>query len=754
MMRVETSPVFAKMRFKTKLTVSSAMLVSVALLLACVGLLGLQFSTEQRLSQQRHDQIMQVIAANTGPALIFADAEAARENLMSINGIDDVSTVSVRDADGTLFVRHENSSVEFGPDETALSSIARPIVLDGETLGTLEMRVRSRTFISILGETWFAVAILFSLCLALSMAAARGLNRVAFRPISRLIDAMHKITVSSDYSMRLAEEPDPDFAAISDNFNAMVAAVEHRDVVLTENAQELRKARDEAENANVAKSQFLANMSHELRTPLNAILGYTDVLSEELKATANTRSLEDVQWIYSSAQQLLALINSILDLSKIEAGRMDIDIHEFDVSKTVREVEKMLAPTAAQRNNRIHVQISDDIGVAHSDSVKLRQALLNLGANACKFTDGGQIFLLARRDSDDLVFAISDTGIGMNEEQVTKLFQPFSQADATTTRRFGGTGLGLAITHRFAAMLGGDVQVESKPGAGSTFTLRIKADLEARDADACDTTSSDAAQDSVSVSQEVDQSKPLAVIIDDEPSAAQLLLRMATQAGYATLLASDGQEGLDLVRQHRPAIVLLDIAMPKLDGWGVLEALRGDEELASTPVVVISVSDDRKKTIEAGASDHLIKPISRAEVSDVLSQYSKPRSGRVLVVDDDKATTELYSRGVEQAGYTASVAHDGKSAQALLRQAEYDFVVTDLRMPGIDGHELIDWIAKLPTKARPFVVVVTGKAMNNADTSELEQKVASVIEKNGLSPRMLAEALSYAETERLNGAAA
>ncbi|KEO92109.1 hypothetical protein EH31_05425 [Erythrobacter longus] len=750
----KTSDVFAKMRFKTKLTVSSAMLVSVALLLACVGLLGLQFFTEQRLSQQRHDQIMQVIAANTGPALMFADAEAARENLISINGIDDVNRVSVRDANGTLFVRHENASAEFDAAGSTLQIIERPIVLDGELLGTLEMQVRPRTFANILSETWLAMTVLFSLCLALSMGFARGLNRMAFRPISRLNNAMHKITVSSDYSMRLAEEPDPDFTAISNNFNAMVAAVEHRDVVLTENAQELRKARDDAENANVAKSQFLANMSHELRTPLNAILGYTDVLSEELKDTANARSLEDIQWIYSSAQQLLALINSILDLSKIEAGRMDIEIHEFDVSKTVREVEKMLAPTAAQRNNRIHVQVSDEIGVAHSDSVKLRQALLNLGSNACKFTDGGQIFMLARRDGDDLVFAISDTGIGMNEEQVTKLFQPFNQADSTTTRRFGGTGLGLAITHRFAAMLGGGVQVESKPGAGSTFTLRIKADLSAGNAEGSDTVLIDAPDDYVSAPQEVDQSKPLAVIIDDEPSAAQLLLRMATQAGYATLLASNGQEGLDLVRQHRPTIILLDIAMPKVDGWGVLDALRKDEELASTPVVVVSVSDDRNKTIEAGASDHLIKPISRSEISDVLSQYSKPRTGKVLVVDDDEATAKLYSRGVEQVGYTASIAHDGKAAQALLSQADYDFVVTDLRMPEIDGHELIDWIAKLPAETKPFVIVVTGKAMNNADTNELEKKVASVIAKNGLSPRMLAEALSYAETERLNGGAA
>lgn len=748
---------FARMRFQTKLTISSALLVSVALMLACIGLLGLQYMTEHRLSEQRHEQIMQVIAANTGPALMFADAEAARENLMSINRIDDVSAVFIRDTKQQLFVAYQNPLTNFSPSQSTLKDLARPIVVDGVVLGTLVMQVRQRSFLDILGGTWAAMLVLFSICLAFSMSAAKGLNRIAFRPIERLIEAMYKITVSSDYSMRLTREQDPDFAAITDNFNGMVAAVEHRDLELTQNARELREARDQAEKANIAKSQFLANMSHELRTPLNAILGYTDVLTEELKEAGNARSLEDVQWIYSSARQLLELINSILDLSKIEAGRMDMDIHEFDVSTTVREVEKMLAPTAAQRNNRIHVQIADDVGVAYSDSVKLRQALLNLGSNACKFTDGGQIFLLARREDDKLIFAVSDTGIGMDQDEVARLFEPFSQADATTTRRFGGTGLGLTITQRFASMLRGDVQVESEPDIGSTFTLRIAADLrdEADEGDiAGEELANPAALTLTKKAPEFDRSRPLAIVIDDEPSAAQLLVRVATQAGYSTLLAANGKEGLELVRSQRPTIILLDIAMPKVNGWDVLEALRSDAALSATPVVVVSVCDDRKKTIEAGASDHLIKPISRTEVSEVLAQYAELRSGKVLVVDDDEATAKLYCRGIEQAGYSATIAHNGKAAQQLITEHEYDFVVTDLRMPEIDGHELIEWISHLPTKTKPLVFVVTGKAMNNEDTCQLEHKVASVIAKNGLSPRKLAEALSIAETSRINGAAA
>jgi len=744
---------FAKMRFKTKLTVIGSLLMSVTMLFACIGLLSLQYFTEQRLSSQRHDQVIRVLAANTGPALMFVDHEVARENLASINGLEDVAAASLRDANGQLFAHYENTALDSDVQPSALSNITREVAVDGEWLGTLEMEIRSRSIFDIISDTIPALTVLFLLSLGITAAAARFMNRVAFQPIIGLIDAMHKITISSDYSMRLTNSEDPDFAAISENFNAMVDAVEHRDEVLTDKAKELSVARDEAEEANVAKSQFLANMSHELRTPLNAILGYTDVLSEELKNSGNARSLDDVQWIYSSAQQLLALINSILDLSKIEAGRMDLDIHEFDVSRTVREVEKMLTPTADQRNNRIHVQVSDNIGIAHTDSVKLRQALLNLGSNACKFTENGQIFLLAQREGDDLVFAMSDTGIGMDQEHRAKLFQPFSQADTTTTRRFGGTGLGLAITQRFAGMLNGSVSVESQPGVGSTFTLRISADLRAVETDPKGEDASEPNSHSHKNSLVIDPSKPLAIIIDDEPSAAQLLVRMATQAGYSTLLAVDGQEGLELVRRHRPTIILLDMAMPKVDGWDVLDALNSDDELASTPIVVVSVNDDRKKTIQAGASDHLIKPISSAEISSVLLQYSESKSGRVLMVDDDEATCRLYSRGIEQAGYTASFALNGKAGQELLSKHEFDFVITDLRMPEIDGLEFIDWIGNLPVKKKPLIFVVTGKAMSTEDTNDLERKVASVIQKNGLSPRKLIKILSEAETDKLTEAA-
>jgi CheY-like chemotaxis protein len=290
---------------------------------------------------------------------------------------------------------------------------------------------------------------------------------------------------------------------------------------------------------------------------------------------------------------------------------------------------------------------------------------------------------------------------------------------------------------------------------GSAFTLRIKAELDRADNAAVPAPFSGDQQDVFSLDElEFDDSKPLAVVIDDEPSAAKLLERMAMQAGYAALVAPDGEKGLALIRRHHPAIILLDLALPKVSGLDVLEALRDDPQLASTPVVVVSVSDDRKKTIEAGACEHLIKPISRTEVSGVLAQYASRRSGHVLIVDDDEATTRMYSRGMERAGYTVSVARNGREAQALLRECNFDSVITDLRMPELDGHDLIEWIAEFSDRPKPLVFVLTGKAMSNEDTNALERKVESVLSKTGLSPSRLAEALSNAHASRTDGVAA
>jgi len=729
-------PFRAGTRFRSKLIAMTALAVAFALLLSIFGLIGLQYFTERNLAGSRHDQIARVISANIGPALLFGDRIAAEENLRSVHGISDIGSVSLYSKDGALFAEYTASS---SPEEVAArwpSVVSFPVLVDDERLGELRMRVDHRGLLEILAATLPAALAIFLVSLAVTLVTSRWLNTMAFRPIDRLSVAMRRISDLGDYAVRLERDPDPDFDGIVSSFNGMIDEVESRNAELSHTAEQLRVARDEAEHANVAKSQFLANMSHELRTPLNAIIGYTEVLQEELVIADMPRSVEDVQWIYGSARQLLALINGILDLSKIEAGRMDVEVHEFDVRQLVREVGGMLEPIAAQKGNTLHLQVDSSVPTARSDSAKLRQCLLNLGSNACKFTENGHVFVLARHEGDDLVFTVSDTGIGMSEEELSRLFQPFMQADASTTRRYGGTGLGLTICWRFAEMLGGSVNVESAPGEGASFILRVKADLKeelSREEPSAARPESDLRQVPAIAS-----GQPLALIVDDEPSSVQLLKRIVEQCGYDVVCASNGREGLDLALERKPDLILLDIGMPQLDGWEFLQEMSLDDALRTIPVIVVTVDDAHRRAIVAGASDHLLKPVNRAELNEILGQYASKQSGKVLIVEDDEATSNLYRRGIEQVGYEARVVADGQAAIALLMADEFDLVLTDLHMPGSDGFQVVDSISRMPADKRPRVVVVTGKVLDEEEARQLEGKIAKLVSKNGLSPRKLA----------------
>lgn len=736
---------FAALPFRGKLNALTAATVVIALLLSCMGLIVLQYQNDKQATKRRHEQIASVISANIGAALVFGDRQAAQENIRSVTRVSDVYSVIVSDSDGEKFVEYKKDAPDHKPNHSE-NYVYQPVLIDGDRVGELRMAVHPQTLWDIVKETALTASILFVACLAIALLFSRWLGRTAIRPIDRLIEAMEKISQSGDFSVRVRAEPDPDFNIIVDSFNRMLGEVENRNHQLSKSAIDLTHARDEAQQANLAKSQFMANMSHELRTPLNAIIGYTEVLKDELEAAQMERSIDDVQWIYGSAKQLLGLINGILDLSKIEAGGMDLDIHEFEVEEVLREVVAMLEPIAAQKNNSLHVQIDPTVSTAHSDSTKLRQCLLNLGSNACKFTESGHVVITARVENGKLIFAVSDTGIGMTPEQLDRLFQPFVQADASTTRRFGGTGLGLIISGRFAEMLQGSIDVHSNPGVGSTFTLSVLADM--RTAHALN--QSDALNPvDAGPRAERDGAKPLALIVDDEPSSLQLLTRVAEQAGYQVSMATDGEKGLSVARSERPDLILLDIGMPNVDGWEVLDALDKESDLRSIPAVVVTVDDDRRRALAAGASDHLVKPVNREELLDILKLYSDRQMGRVLVADDDPATAALYARGIAQIGYQVETVNNGTQAIDAITSRDFDFVVTDLKMPGGDGFQLVDAIGKLDLSKRPDIFVVTGIPLDNADKARLDGKVTKLIPKNGLSPRKLARDLNAATLRSL-----
>ncbi len=400
-----------------------------------------------------------------------------------------------------------------------------------------------------------------------------------------------------------------------ERLEALITEMDGRDKVLAQTLAELRTAREAAESANVSKSQFLTSMSHELRTPLNAIIGYSEILREEAEADARETDIADIDRVLTAARQLLHLINEILDLSKIEAGRMDVAAIEFDVAGLVKDAVATVRPAAEKNGNTLKLDVAADIGASVSDSFKLNQCLLNLLSNAAKFTRNGEISIRARRDAlatgDWIEIAVSDSGIGMTEEQVAKLFNAFVQADVMTARRYGGTGLGLVITRRMMQLLGGDVSVTSAAGKGSTFTLRFPALLAGQVAPArIDATAA-----------EGQGRERVVLLIDDEESARDLTARSLTRLGFSVKAAITGEEGLEMARALRPSLILLDINLPDVSGWDVLTVLRTGDA-GDIPVIIQSVDDDRQRALASGACELLVKPADRDVLAAAVLRFA------------------------------------------------------------------------------------------------------------------------------------
>ena len=385
----------------------------------------------------------------------------------------------------------------------------------------------------------------------------------------------------------------------------------------------LERACAAAQQASEAKGSFLANMSHELRTPLNAIIGYSEMLAEEAAERELQSFAADLGKIRRSGRHLLSLINDVLDLSKIDAGRMRLHLETFGVADMVADVVASVQPLVAAKGNVLELARPPGLGEMRADLVKVRQILLNLTANAAKFTERGHIGLAVARRVDRgrewLVFEVRDTGIGMSPEQVARLFQPFTQADDSTTRKYGGTGLGLAITRRFCRMMGGTVTVESEPGRGACFRVRLPAEVGAPDDDDTGETPTGLTMEHAAL---LAPGATTVLVIDDDPATHDLVQRTLGREGFSILGAVSGAEGVAAAHAIRPAVIVLDVMMPGQDGWQVLRALKGDPVLADTPVVMATMLDERPLADALGASDYLLKPIDRDELRRVVGAWS------------------------------------------------------------------------------------------------------------------------------------
>jgi signal transduction histidine kinase/DNA-binding response OmpR family regulator len=501
----------------------------------------------------------------------------------------------------------------------------------------------------------------------------------------------------------------------------------------------------EAEEASRAKSAFLANMSHELRTPLNAIIGYSEMLLEDAGDGESGPMSADLRKIAGAGRHLLSLIDDILDLSKIEAGKMTLFLETFNVNTLLDAVGAEMKKVAASRGNELKVRRPPDLGTMRADMVKVRQCLLNLIGNACKFTENGRILVEAVREQegavDWVVFRVSDSGIGMSGEQLAQLFQTFSQVDTSTQRKYGGTGLGLALTQRFARMMGGEVAVESAPDQGSTFTLRLPVEV-------LDEAVVGAGP---GVAQAGDQMTVL--VIDDDRESRELLDRSLAREGFRVIAAASGGEGVRRAHEIRPDAITLDVMMPGMNGWNVLSLLKQDPATADIPVIMLSVVDNKNLGYALGASDCLSKPIDREHLAAVLRKHRSGgvRPPSVLVVDDDPDTRALLMRTLDAAGCMVQVAESGRVALQRLAESQPGLILLDLLMPDGDGFEFLAELERLPPLRHVPIVVLTAKELVDEDRQRLTEQVKSVLQKGAYSHEQLVgqirELLGHARSE-------
>jgi signal transduction histidine kinase/CheY-like chemotaxis protein len=490
--------------------------------------------------------------------------------------------------------------------------------------------------------------------------------------------------------------------------------------------ERLKVANAELLDANRHKTVFLANMSHELRTPLNAILGFSELLIDfpdgHFPDETRKRFLEQ---IHSSGKHLLGLINDILDLSKIEAGQMELRLQMVSIADVVGQVASTVEPLARQK--QIHLEFeAASAGQILADEGKLRQMILNLVSNAIKFTsEGGSVAIKAVRVVDRMEIAVSDTGVGIAEEDLQRLFKEFQQVDSGVNRKQQGTGLGLALTRSFAILHGGNVRVQSEPGKGSLFTIDLP--VEARSPHRAP-----GALNGDVVKTPADISRPLVIVVEDDPVAAELLTRQIERAGFRTEIARTGAEAVTMAKEHKPAAITLDILLPDVDGWEVLTRLKQDKGTSDIPVVVVSVVDNPELGTALGALDYFVKPVDAKDLVNRLSTVNfKQRSGGrqtcVLVVDDEAANRDWLKHVLEPAGFKVTLATGGQEAIELARSRKPDVVMLDLLMPEVNGFEVVEALGGHEATRSIPIMVLTAKHLTNADFDQLNGHVSTIL---------------------------
>ena len=651
--------ILQNLSIKRKLTLITMLTSSAALVLSALSFLIYDLLSFRHLLIQDLMTQAEIIGYNSAGAMEFKDVSAATATLSALTAKEDIITAVLYSRDSKVFAYYSRTKQPVAAFrlvplqdqgyrfENGYLQIFHEVDLNGERLGTLFLQSDMRQW-SLRAKRYAGILAIFVLTSGLfAWFLSSKLQRLISRPILHLEDTMRMVSANKNYAVRAVKSYGDEIGGLIDGFNTMLSEIQQRDAALRganeelkartaelekevlyrkQTQEELLTAKHAAEEASRAKSTFLANMSHELRTPLNAIIGYSEMLEEETRESGNEDGVQDLQKIQSAGKHLLALINDVLDLSKIEAGKMSLHVENFDVPPLIEEMITTLQPAAAKNNNQIQVRIAENVGAMRADVTKVRQILFNLLSNACKFTDHGSVSVDVEQvkvhGHDWVQFRVSDTGIGITAKQKENLFHEFSQADSSIARRYGGTGLGLAITHRFVQLMKGRISVESEPGRGASFTVHLPAQV------VIEAPESPRVPESLTPSAAEKDDRHTILVIDDDPAVRELMSRFLGKLGFSAVAAASGEAGLELARRLRPLLITLDVVMPECDGWAVLKRLKSDPALADIPVIMVTIVDNEAMGANLGASGYVVKPVDRDRLA-VLIEKHRTRSASI-----------------------------------------------------------------------------------------------------------------------------
>ena len=564
------------------------------------------------------------------------------------------------------------------------------------------------------------------------------INRLIFykqvvNPVIGLTKKVRGITATTTTTTTANEIHE--LSAAIDNMNETIT--KHADEQQINNA-ELEQSKLIAEQANRSKSTFLANMSHELRTPMNAIIGYSEMLIEDAEDDDNEKIIPDLSKINSAGRHLLSLINDILDLSKIEAGKMEIFLEDLNLKELVQEVIDTSRPLTDKNNNVVKLDFKDDINIIHGDTMKIKQAMFNLISNAAKFTKNGEIGIKVDKvlinGINSIEIAVSDNGIGIPEDKLDKVFEEFSQADDSTTKDYGGTGLGLPLSVKFCKLMGGDITLTSVVGKGSIFTITLPIQV--------------IKDNEKVITQPVEHlinsndNKNSVLIIDDDENSRDILKRYLEKENYIVYLASNSSSGIQVAEENKPDIITLDIMMPGKDGWSTLQSLKANPITQNIPVIMVSIVSDKETAITLGAVDALKKPIEKDLLIKAVNQHVDVKSNQnILIIDDDQVNRDLMKRYLGSTDLNIFEATNGAEGIGLLDSANPDLILLDLMMPVMDGFEFLELIRQKENYISIPIIVITSKYLSKDELDFLNQHALAVLQKGDLTKSDLNEHL-------------